>query len=338
MATAQEIVTLALDSRHGRGEAAKYSRSDSQAALREGLIELNGGSAKFDARTMRSDRGQEIFAIVEEVIQKETNDYWTNNEIVNQVCEYRNAALGDELEFYVPDNSLFVVAGISEGNTGIRRQRYEGGRSFTLPVELRGIKIYEEMIRVMAGRVDFNHMIDQAIQSMAKDTYERIMQAWNKIGAADLGSTYVPTVTGTYDEATLLDLIAHVEAETNQTAVIYGTKKALRNLAPSVEMASSSAKDDLYNMGYFGRFYGTDCIMLRQTHKLNSTDMLLDDKTVYVMAANDKPIKYVTYGDGIILQKDPMQNADLTYEWLYTERTGVGMIINEVFGKYTFAN
>ena len=126
MATAQEIVTLALDSRHGRGEAAKYSRSDSQAALREGLIELNGGSAKFDARTMRSDRGQEIFAIVEEVIQKETNDYWTNNEIVNQVCEYRNAALGDELEFYVPDNSLFAVAGISEGNTGIRRQRYEG--------------------------------------------------------------------------------------------------------------------------------------------------------------------------------------------------------------------
>ena len=78
--------------------------------------------------------------------------------------------------------------------------------------------------------------------------------------------------------------------------------------------------------------------MLRQTHKLNSTDMLLDDKTVYVMAANDKPIKYVTYGDGIILQKDPMQNADLTYEWLYTERTGVGMVINEVFGKYTFAN
>ena len=67
-------------------------------------------------------------------------------------------------------------------------------------------------------------------------------------------------------------------------------------------------------------------------------DMLLDDKTVYVMASNDKPIKYVTYGDGIILQKDPMQNADLTYEWLYTERTGVGMIINEVFGKYTFAN
>lgn len=338
MATVQEIVTLALDSRHNRGEAAKYSRSDSQSALRDALIDLNGGSTKFDMRTMRSDRGHEIFSVIEEVIRSESNDYWVNNELTNQICEYRNAALGDELEFVVQDNSLFAVAGISEGNTGIRRQRYDGGRAFTIPCELRGVKIYEEMIRVMAGRVDFNYMIDHAIKSMAKDVYERMMLAWSKISAADLGDVYVPAVTGTYDENALLDLIAHVEAETGKTAVIYGTKKALRSLAPSIEMAASSAKEDLYNLGYFGRFYGTDCVMLRQSHKTNSTEMLLDDKSVYVMTSSGKPIKYVTYGDGLILQKDPTQNADLTYEWLYTERSGVGMVIDEVFGKYTFAN
>lgn len=337
MVNAQDVIKLAIDSRHRCGAASKYSQKDSQDALREALIELNGGSTKFNMKTMRSGQGAEIFSIVEEVIQQELNDYWTNNELVNRICEYRNLALGDQQGFYVPEDSLFAVASISEGNTRMRRQRYEGGRYFDVPTELRGIKVFEDMTRVMAGRVDFNDMIDRAIRSFAKDSYERIMLAWNSIDASVLGETYVPNVTGTYDESTLLNLIAHVEAETNQTAVIYGTKVALRNLAPSIDMAASSAKDDLYNLGYFGKFYGTDCVVMQQTHKLNSADFLLDDKTVYVMASDERPIKYITEGESMILQKEPTQNADLTYEWLYTERTGVAVVANKKFGKYTFA-
>ncbi len=338
MANTNEIVRLALDSRHGRGDATHYSAHDVQDSLRSALIDLNGGSTKLNAKAIRNGNANEMFSVAEEVIQHELNDYWTNNEIVNRVVEHRNAALGDDLEFYVPDNSLFAVATISEGNTGIRRQRFTNGQYVNVPVELRGIKIYEDMIRVLSGRVDFNDMIDRAIASMAKDGYDRAMSAWAKISATELGDTYVPTVTGTYDEDTLLRLVDDVEAETGKKAVIYGTKRALRTIAPSVEMAASSAKEDLYQMGYFGKFYGTDCVAMQQAHKTNSTEMVLDDKTLFVMAADDKPIKHVTYGEGLILQKDAIENADLTYEWLYTERDGFGVVVSDVFGKYTFAN
>lgn len=341
MASVNEIVKLALDARHGRGDAAKYSKADTQSALREAIIDLNGGSTKFDIKTMRSDAGAQIYAIVEQVIEKELNDYWTNNDIINRICEYRNLKLGDEQSFYLPDNSLFAVATISDGNTNIRRQRFEGGREVTVPTELRGIKLYEEFSRVASGRVDFNEMIDYALASMAKDAYERVMNAWNNIDYSVLGDTYAlpnsTTVVGAYQEDKLLDIIANVEAETNQTAVVYGSKKALRTIASSIAKDSEAGKNEMNNLGYIGKFYGTDVVALRQAHKGNSTDMILNDKTVYVMASNDKPIKYVTEGEGLILSKDPLTNADLTYEWLYTERTGVGVAVNEVFGKYTFA-
>lgn len=340
----QDFVKLAIDAHRGIGEAAKYSRSDSQAALREALIDLNGGSTKFDARKMRSDKGAEIFALVEEVIQNELNDYWTNNEIVNRIVEYRNIALGDEQEFYVQDEELLAVATLSEGNTNIRRQRLEGGRSFTIPTELHGIKVYEELNRVLSGRVDFNHLIDMAVNSNAKDTYERQMKLWNQLDATStdaagniiLGSKYYPTSTGSYVESTLLDLIAEVEADTNENAVLYGTKKAFRTMGAALTQdTSNDMRNEIYNQGYLGKFYGTDCIAMKQTHDLNG-NMLLSDTTIYVVASSEKPVKYITEGEGIILQKDPMSNADLTYEWLYTERNGVGLVVNKKFGKYNF--
>lgn len=342
MAHVTDMVKLALDARHGRGEASKYSMNDTQSALREGLIEMNGGSTKLNPRALRSGAAAEMYAVVEQVIQKDMHDYWTNNEVVNRVCDYRNLSLGDEQSFWIPDNSLFAVATISEGNTNIRRQRYEGGRQFSIPTELRGIKIYEEMIRVMSGRVDFNDMIDMAQKSLIKDTYERIMTAWNSIDSNVLGDEYalpnsITPAVGTYSESKLLDIIAEVEAENNERAVIYGTKKALRTIAPSVALSSEFGKQEMNAVGYVGKFYGTDVVELKQTHKLNSTQMLLDDKTVYVMSSNDKPIKYVTEGEGFILPKEPTSNADLTYEWLYTERTGIGVVVNDKFGKYTFA-
>lgn len=341
MANVQDIVKLAKDYRHGVGSASKYSKSDVQASLREALIELNGGSTKFDPRRARDGRIGEIYSVIEEVIKDELNDYWTNNDIVNRICDYRNAALGDELSFYVPDNSLFAVAAISEGNANIRRQRIMGGKTVTPPIQLRGVKIYEEFIRVLAGRVDFNDMIDRALSSMKKDAYEQVMNAWNTIDYTLLGDAYVlpnaTVVKGTYDESKLLDIIAHVEAETGAAATIYGTKKALRAIASSVAKDSESGKDEMNNLGYIGKFYGNDVIALQQAHKTNTTEFVLDDNSVYVLASDDKPIKYVTEGDPLIIQKDPLTNADLTYEWLYTERTGVGIVVNEVFGKYTFS-
>lgn len=334
MATKEEIVKLAIDSHRNCGIAAKYSKSDSQDSLREALIEANGGSAKLDINNLYTTEGREMFSIVSEIIRNEVHDYWTNNEITSLFVEYHNVALGDGQEFWVEDDEMLAVSTIAEGSTNIRRQRLEGGHSILVPMQVRGIKVYDDLVRVMSGRTDLNHLIDLAVASCAKDAYERQLSAWSAIGTDVLGDTFCKT--GTADEDTLMELIYDVELETNENAVIYGTKKALRKIAPSLDLASDSIKDEFYRMGYLGTFYSTPCIALRQSKKLDGT-RLLDDNTIFVVASSDKPVKYVTSGDGIILQRDALSNADLTYEWAYIDRVGVGIAVNKKFGKYVMA-
>ena len=74
--------------------------------------------------------------------------------------------------------------------------------------------------------------------------------------------TYFPAA-GAYDEEELLDLISHVEAAANgKPASIIGTKKAVRNLAPIY--SGTDSERDIYNLGYYGKFYGTPVVVAPQ--------------------------------------------------------------------------
>lgn len=165
-----------------------------------------------------------------------------------QMVDYRNVALGDEPVFIIEKGHLFTVSEMADGTQGIRRQRIEDKEEKTVKTALRGVKIYEELNRVLAGRVDFNDMIAKVGESMKQKLLEEIYALWNSATQADFGGAVYFPVAGAFDEDTLLDVIAHVEASANgMKATIIGTKKALRNLAPSVQGAES--KSDLYNTG-----------------------------------------------------------------------------------------
>lgn len=150
--------------------------------------------------------------------------------------------------------------------------------------------------------------------------------------------TYFPTA-GAYDEDELLDLIAHVEAAANgRTATIIGTKKAVRNLAPSIQ--GNDSESDIYNLGYYGKFYGTPVMVTPQRHKIGSTEFTLDDNILTIIAGDDKPIKCVYEGNPIVLMGDPMTTGDLTQEYLYGEKYGMGIVLaggNAGIGRYEIA-
>ena len=328
----KDIVKLAVDSNKGRVE--KYSDKQAQDALREALIEANNGKTTFDYRDIRDGKCNGLFAIVEEILSSTVADNISDSVLVNELVDYRNIALGDSPVFITKDSDLFVVANAAEGTQGIRRQRLNDGE-FTLGTSFKVVRIYEELNRVLAGRVDFNEMISRVGKSFANQINEDIMSLWVNATANDIGgATYFPAA-GAYNENTLLDLIAHVEAAAGgKTATILGTKKAIRNLAPSI--MADSAKEDLYNMGYYGKFYGTPVIALPQRHKVGTTTFALKDNMLTIVAGDDKPIKLVYEGDPLIIPGDPLQNADLTQEYLYGDRWGAGIVLanNTGIGRY----
>jgi hypothetical protein len=338
MAEMNDIVKVAVDGYKNRVE--KYSVSQSQDVVRQHLLELNNGSTKLNYKDIRDGKCPGLFAYIEEVLSRTVAEGLQGDEYFNALCEFRNIAEGDENLFVVNDSNLFVVSEAADGTQGIRRQRLGGATETSIPTSLKVVRIYEELNRVLSGRVDFNTMINAVAESFRQKLLNDVYALWAGATAEQLGGvTYFP-VAGAYDENELLDLISHVEAAAGgKKATIVGTKKAIRKLAQSIQ--SDAGKNDMYELGYCGKFYGTPVVVTPQRHKIGSTEFVLEDDVITIIAGDTKPIKIVYEGSPIMLMGDPMTNADFTQEYFYGEKYGMGIVLagnNSGIGRYEMSN
>jgi hypothetical protein len=332
-----DIVKVAIDGY--RGHVEKYSVGQSQEVLRQALVELNNGSTKLDYKAIRDGKCVGLFSLIETILSKTAIEGLTNDDFFNAMVDFRNVAEGDQNVFRVDDSNLFVVDDTANGTQGIRRQRLSGTSEVAIPTSMKMVRIYEELNRVLSGRTDFNHFIDVVAKSFEQKMLNDIYTLWSGATAEQLGGVaYFPNA-GTYDEDELLELIAHVEAAAGgKPATIVGTKKALRVLKDAID--ADGAKSDLYNLGYCGKFFGTPVVALPQRHRVGTTDFVFEDDVLTIIAGDDKPIKFVYEGDPIVLMGDPMTNADLTQEYLYGEKYGLGIVLaggNAGIGRYKIA-
>lgn len=289
--TNNEIVKVAVDAYHGKVQ--KYSVGESQDVLRQALIEMNDGETKLNPRKLRGAKGEEMFALVEEILKQTVVEGLTDDDYFNALVDFRNVAEGDKNVFVIKDNVLFMVSDLADGTQGVQRQRISGVSEVSIPTSRKVIKIYEELDRVLAGRIDFNEFIDLVAKSFRQDLLEKIQALWNSASADDFGGAVYFPAAGTYDEGALLDVIAHVEAAANgEQATILCTKKGARMLGQS--LLADSAKEDIYNQGYVGKFFGTPVVITPQRHKFGSTDFILPDNVFTVVAGSQKPIKVNT--------------------------------------------
>lgn len=325
------VIKLASDMIQNKVSANFSDVSKNSEALREALIEANGGKTTIDIKTFH--RGNELFEIVEEIIPVIVNEGLTGNEFFFNLVDYRNILLGDDIDFWTEDKTEFIVADASYGVSGIRRQRLGAMEKYNVDTTLKVIKVYEELKRLLAGRTDFNTFIRKVGEAMQTKIMNDTYNAFKGVTETTRGlnSTYVKS--GTYSEDTLLDLVAHTEAANQAVATIFGTKKALRKVTTA--NVSDEAKSDLYNMGYYGKFNGTNMIYLPQRHEVGTDNFLLDDSKIYVIAGNDRPIKVVNKGVGLLSANDPLQSADFTQNYLYGQEFGVGVAFAQKMGFYS---
>lgn len=334
MADFKDIVRLAVDAYHGT--PTKYSVGESMDVLRQAMVEANGGSTFLDYKAIRDGKCNGLFTLVEEILARTVVEGLQGDEYFNALVDFRNVALGDKNEFVVEDSNLFVVSDAADGTQGIRRQRLGGQTKTSIPTTFKVVKIYDELNRVLSGQVDFNKFIQSVAESFRKKLLDDIYSLWNSATAADFGGAVYFPAAGNYDEDALLDIIAHVEAAAGgKPATIIGTKKAVRNLAPAIE--GTDSKSDLYNLGYYGKFYGVPVVVTPQRHKVGSTDFVFEDNVLTIIAGDDKPIKCVYEGQSTVLLGDPTKNKDFTQDYFYGEKYGMGIVLaggNAGIGRY----
>ena len=328
-----DIVKLAIDATRGC-VAGNYSKGETSEVLRQALIEANGGSTKIDYKAIRRN-GAAIFEIIEEVIPVIQQEGLVGDEFYMNLVEERRLSEGDQNEFVVDGNSAFVVSEIANGVATPRRQRIGEKTTVAVKTTAHAIRVYEEMNRVLSGRIDWATFVEKVAEAFRQQVFNDIYASFSGINAQTVGLSDTYVKAGTYDEEKLLALVDHVEAATGKSAMIVGTKPALRKCTTAV--MSDSAKDDYYNAGFYGRLAGVPMVAIKNRHVIGTETFVFPDDKLFVLASDDKPIKVVYEGDGIMLDSDPTSRPDLTQEYFYMEKYGVGLVINGKIGIYTIA-
>lgn len=335
----KNIVKLAVDLAKGRVQ--NFSAQEQNQGLREAFAKLMDfsleGNGTIDRKTFRRHKN-EIFEILEEVINETLQEGLKGQ--FDGFAEYRNLAWGDENLFLTPAEQNFRVALVSDGNSNIRRQRLRDGQEFSVSLDTYAIKIGEDFHRFLAGKVDWVAMMNGITEAFKRDLTQRVAKA--VMGSyKEYNTTYHNTFTGTgsaagaFSEDDLIQMAMHIEARTGSKVAVYGTKLALRKLAPSVQTeALNNARN---SVGYYGEIAGIQLNEIEQSHEYGSDNFAIDNNFLLLLPQNaDKMVKIINEGDAIIQDQQEGQTSDMMKEYFIANRFGIAVICTKVFGFVKF--
>lgn len=312
-----DFLKVAVDTINGRVQG--YSASEASEAIRAALIEANGGDSKISAKTFRP--GYAVFDLVQELIPVIIDAGFKSDNPIFDIVEYKNIAEGDVNEFVTEGSADFIVSDVAKGIAAVRRQRISGGETVSIPTTMKFVRVYENLGRLLAGRISFDQFVEGVATSFSKQVLADAYAAIDAISASTVGLSADCVLTGSFDEDQTLELVDRIEAYSGSSAKIIGTRAALRKMDSAV--VSDEAQSDLYHVGYYGKWNGVPMICVKQAVNKNGA-FLLNNNKVLITAGDDKPIKVVNAGEGYM--DDTPANADMTKEYRYGQEFGVGTI------------
>ncbi|MGV4321311.1 hypothetical protein [Bacillus mojavensis] len=325
-----ELVKLAVDL--AQGKVQNFSAHDAENALRNAFAELmefstEGKDGKFeiDRKTFRRHK-VEIFEILEEIINETLNEGLKNQ--FDGFAEYRNLAWGDTNLFKVPANNIYRVSLVSDGNGNIRRQRLRDGQEFSVSLDTYAIKLGEDFHRFLAGRVQWADLMQGVAESFQRDLTQRIYKAILSSYGKYNGYYHM---SGNLTEDDLVEIAMHINARTGEQVSVYGTKLALRQLAPNA--VTETMNDRKNDIGYYGKIAGIELREIMQSHEYGTDEFAIDNNMILILPQNtDKMVKVVNEGEAIIQDQQGGTSSDMMQEYFIANKFGVSVITSKVFG------
>ena len=311
-------------------ETAKYT----DEAVREAFFNILGED-KLSWRSWRNYKN-EIFTIMEDVLNTNLPLAWENSTFYNQFVETKNGALGDKNEFIVEDNSVLVASRFAGNHWDTDRKKLHGKRSFSVDTEWFYVHVYDDLERFLKGIITLPEMVAKMQKAMQNSIDDRIFTAFNGAG------TYLPAafqVSGTYDRIKMTELIQKVQYASQKNVVLAGTKTALSAIADGInsDWISASQKEELATTGSVLKNTGLGVVGIEipQTFVRGTYDFKVDNKSIYVLPDNEKFIKVYFEGDTRARELGSTDTHDQTIDTQIQTKVGVGCVFSNVFGKYT---
>lgn len=328
-----ELITLCVDACRHRvanfsAENAKYT----DEAIRQAFYEILEDT-KLTYQNWRRHK-VEIFEIIEQVLNTNLPDAWNESPFYNELVEVKNFLLGQKNEFIVDDNSTLIVSKFSGNHWNTDRQKLIGKKSFSLATEWFYIRVYDELERFLKGIVTIEGMFAKLQESLQKDIDARVYSAFNGAG------TYLPAKfqeTGTFDKNKMLTLVSRVQTACSKGIRIAATKQGLSSLDNAIasQWVSENMKNEKQTTGRIKIWEGISTVEIPQVFTAGTYDFKISDKTLYVLPENYRPIKMFFEGDTRSREFTSQDTMDQTMDYQVQTKLGVGVVFEDLFGKYT---
>lgn len=306
----------------------------SEQAVREAFFTILGDD-KLTWQNWRNHHN-EIFTVIENVLNTNLPLAWENSPFYNQFVEVRNGALGEKNEYIVEDNSILIASRFSGNHWDTDRQKLQGKRSFSVATEWIYIRVYDDLEKFLTGASSLTDMMNKLKKGFQREIDSRIFASFNGMG------TYLPEKfkeTGAYDRSTMLNLIQRVQTASQKNVTLAGTKTALSHIAEGANASwmSESQKEELATTGALLNLTGLGVIAIEipQTFLKGTYDFKVDNNSIFVLPDNEKPIKLFFEGDTRARDLGMLDTHDQTVDSQVQTKTGVAFICNNISGKYT---
>lgn len=325
------------------------SKAEANDAVRNVCFEELGLSAnstdKQIKRALKSDRATALFEVIEEIIEREIEYGFRDNEFFNQFVETRNIADGDRTDFWTDEDIILNVAKVSGDQHSYTIQRLAAGSSYTVPTSRYAVKVGGDIRLFLTGRKDWSELIDAVakayVHKIQNELYAEFMNAAKKLPV-----TAGFTGTGTLDKAKKEDfdeIISNVATVNNvSSVVIMGTKTALKKLNAlagdgSVDWIANSQKEAVATTGILGSYEGTQLLEIPQRFKDNKlAEKLIDSNVLLIFPVIDyKPVKFIDGGETTLEISEIGDTADDMQTYEAQRRMGIATIITRQFGQWT---
>lgn len=312
------------------------------------IIGVDEKASRAEVRKAIRKHERELFDLIEEVVPSLLQTGWQENPFFNEFVEIQNIDLGDQNVFFTEDSTILTVSKLSGNHWDIDRQRLGKGSQFSVETSWYGLAIYSEYERLLTGAEDFATFITKLYEAVDKFVNESIYQAMVSAsaqlpgGATGSGQWVKTGALDAAEKSVFMQLIEDVQMATGMEVVIMGTKTALSRLEAmqGIEWISEDMKVQRNTTGRIGFFEGIRLVEIKQGFRLNdTTNRLVDDKQLLIMPVGDNRfIKMVNEGQPEMRQvTDNTVNQDMTSDYRYMFKMGVGVMVNLLFGVYNIA-
>ena len=339
--SAEEMKVLDLANDLARGDFSlhvdneKVTRKDLENYLRDKINnDILKGATLYQAYRRNNIV---LFEIIEEVVNLTISNDLIEIPFIDNFVEFKNRAFGDKTAWYSEGKTYLSVASFAGNHWDTNRENLDAGEEFTLPKEWCYIHIYDELERFLLNLASFERFTDVIYRSFNKYIKERIYMQFQTV------MNVVPkefSANGNSEEAVgnLCDLVQTAGGYSSIT--IAGTKGALRKLTDMIpdKYFADSQREAKVNSGTIGEWEGNRLMVIPQVLKPNTLELALNDDVLFIMGGDVKPIKFEFIGDTRTQEvRDGRINNDMSMELQVQTCFGIGMMLPEVFGKFTFA-